>query len=79
MRGLLALLYARLGELCKARALVKDIEKYKLSCEFIGYCYNEVAGVVHPRATKHPALLAEKMRFSRDHVGNSFSLASWMM
>lgn len=79
MRGLLALLYARLGELCKARALVKDIEKYKLSCAFIGYCYNEVAGVVHPGAAKHPALLAEKMRFSGVHVGNSFSLASWMM
>ncbi|MFT8209921.1 MAG: winged helix-turn-helix domain-containing protein [Symbiopectobacterium sp.] len=44
MRGLLALLYARLGELCKARALVKYIEEHKLSCEFIGYCYNEVGG-----------------------------------
>lgn len=79
MRGLLALLYARLGELCKARDFVKHIEEHKLSCEFIGYCYNEVAEVMHTRLEKHPSRIDENMAFSKHYIDNSFSLASWIM
>lgn len=78
MRGLLALLYARLGELCKARALVKHIEEYKLSCEFIEYCYYEVTESVHPGIAKHPTRIAGNMTFAKPHSGNYFSLASWI-
>lgn len=89
MSGLLALIYARRGEIHKAKALARNIEKYKLSCEFVWYCYNEVAGAGQslsdpcgsgPCANRErDANAAPKMMLNRPQGANSFFLASWLI
>lgn len=38
-----------------------------------------LVGGVHPRTAKQSIRMAECMTFSKNHIGNSFSLTSWMM
>lgn len=79
MSGLLALIYARLGELQKAKALVRDIEKYKQSCEFAWYCYNEVTGAGQRGNMQVGKSHINKMAINKANGANSFFLASWLM
>ncbi len=78
MSGLMALIYARLGELCKARALARNIEKHKLSCEFMTYCYNEVIGIAQSGIRPIGSNIDKNMTIKEFNSTNSFFLASWI-
>ena len=79
MSGLMALIYVRLGELCKARALARNIEKHKLSCEFMSYCYNEVVGIAQSGIKPIGSNTDKNMTIKNFNKTNSFFLASWIM
>lgn len=53
VKGILALIYVRGGELKKAQHFTHAFEKVKSECDFIGYCYDEVQSKVKGNHTSH--------------------------